>query len=243
MLTSLILAVAFQAAKEPPKAIDRSGEPALKQVIAYMKGLDNVHGAIVRSGRGDAVTPMYPDGKVEFWRHGASFRFDISFYWGDGLLIVTDGKAVLTDTQSEGAPVTITDFDKTLAKSCATLAINGDNFMPILYLLEGNDFMEKMAPKEAAVTSNANTIHIDSKALGQTTIYYHGKGVFDAIEYDNMPWQMEQHKKYPDWTDEPVPGSLTRSSLVIYGDKPGRRTFEVKAGKGREVSDNRKKKG
>src|SRR4051812_33057691 len=99
-------AVMFQAA---PPAPDRSGEPALRKILAWAKGLDNVHLVILKKTRDAATNPMYPDTRVDLWLAGPKFRLETSGYWGDGSVAVSDGTAALWDMNDESQPAIVSD--------------------------------------------------------------------------------------------------------------------------------------
>lgn len=242
-------ALIFQA--PPPAAPDRSGEPALRKVFSWAKGLNNVHVVVLKKTRDSISTPMYPDIRIDLWLSGPKFRLETSGYWGDGSLVVSDGVTAMSDSNDESQPAVIADAKGSALATLADLKVSADDLSPLFALMSGPDQVDKLIEKTSAIKEDGNKsgehmIEFSCKKLGNVKLQYHDDregSVLDRIEFDNLLWLQEQHEKFPDWYDEPDPGTMTRNDVVILTEKIKDSLFDPKPAKGRAFEDRRKKSG
>jgi hypothetical protein len=238
----------FQA-KAPTTPPDRSGEPALKEILSWAKALDGVHIIVLKQTRDTAETPFYPDDRVDFWRSGRKFRVEISGYWGDSSYAVSDGKAFLSDSQSEYDPAVIAEAKESMLDSYASIKKTTEDLSPFFDLMAGPEALDKVVDKTAAIKKEANQgddelVSYETKKLGSVRLFYRekkGSVELDRLEYDDFALQMEEYKKDPENNDLPDPGALNRHEIIVVRETPPSSLFDVKPPKGREVMDKRKK--
>jgi hypothetical protein len=159
-------------------------------------------------------------------------------------VIVFDGKRILEDTGYD--PVILKDPGKTWVEASASMSSQGQASSPWFYLLEGPALLDRIDKDRAIMPgAAANSIVWDSSLFGKTTIT---KTRSDKelevweVEFDNMAWQSDMHKRYPEWFEEPNPSARWRQKIVLTQGSIPRGTFDTKPGKNREVSDLTKRK-
>jgi hypothetical protein len=230
--------------------LDRSGEPALKLILGWAKGLDNAHVVILKTYRDTTGAPIYPDLRIDLWLSGPKFRYETSGYWGDAQFVASDGATVINDPQSEYEPAVVADAKGSALATLADLKLGPDEMTPFFTLMNGPEQLDKLVEKTAAIKleavgSGEKMVLFTNKKLGNVHLSYHelrGGVQLDRIDYDNMPFLQEQHDKNPEDYDAPDPGILYRHDIIVEFRKPDDSIFQPKAAKGREVVDKRAKK-
>lgn len=237
---SLLVVVCLQT-----PAVDRSGEAALRNVLTTLASAAKLHLNIDKFGREREGARFSSDNNLEIWKAGKKLRVELTSYWGDNRLMVADGATVLEDSMSDWAPVELRDQKPSWIESFPAFGFDGDQMTPLFYMLEGASALDKIAQKDKPIVDVGGRINFSSKLFGATTVVYHQNGkaaVLDEIMFDNQAWLHEQHAKYPEWTDAPVPGALSRHVVSYLPWREGRNWFVSSPVKGREVSDLRKAK-
>lgn len=230
-----------------PPAPDRSGEPALRKILDWAKGLDNVHLVINTEARDTGHDAMYPGDRIDVWLSGARFRVERANYWGYGSYVVSDGKTVLSDSESEDDPAILTNAKGGLLATYAELKMSTEDMSPFFELMNGPSQFEKLVEKTAEIKQEPDqgdekVVSLQHKKLGTERLYYHlvkGAPQLDRLEYDNLPAMKEMYKANPDFADQPDPGMLTRHSFYIADDRPAISLFDTRPPKGRGFRDNR----
>lgn len=234
-------------AKPPVSAPDRSGEPVLRTILAWAQGLDNVHLVIGTESRDTGHEPMYPGERIDVWLSGSKFRVERSNYWGDGSYVVSDGKTVLSDSESEDSPAILTNAKGNLLATYADLKVSTEDLSPFFELMSGPSQLDELVEKTATIKlepdqGDEKIVSFQHKKLGTERLYYHlvkGTPQLDRLEYDNLPEMKELFKANPDFADDPDPGMLTRHSFFIAADRPSLSLFDTRPPKGRGFRDNR----
>ncbi|HVT12994.1 MAG TPA: hypothetical protein VHE55_12085 [Fimbriimonadaceae bacterium] len=236
------------AAQANPPAQDRSGEPALRQIMTWAKALDNVHFVIETEARDTGHDPMYPGERVDVWISGSKFRIEHSNYWGYDSYVVSDGSTVLSDSESESDPALLANAKEGLLATYADLKMSLDDISPFFALMEGPSKLDSLVEKTAAIKlepgrGDEKVLSFEHKKLGTERLYYHqsnGSVQLDMLEYDNLPATQEQYKSNSEWMDPPDPGMLTRNTFYFDNHKPSPSLFDTKPPKGRQFNDIRK---
>lgn len=241
---AIVTAVLGQNAESAKPKVNRSGEAALRTMLAEIGGKRKYHGMILKAFREGGRQDFYPEGVVEIWRDGDKFRVDFGDMWGTNSRVVSDGKRVLEDNGSD--PLILRDPSKTWVEASVSMSSQGQASSPWFYLVEGPALLDRLdKDREIVPGAAANSIIWDSSLFGKLTIT---KTRSDKemeiweVEFDNMAWQSEMYKQYPEWFDEPNATSRWRQKIILTSGGPPRGTFDTKPGKNREVSDYTKSK-
>src|SRR5438552_3473032 len=100
------VAIALASQDKPP--VDRSAEPALRQLFASASGLRNAHVLVnfYRAGSSDYYLPDHSD---DLWLGAiGQFRLEVNSLSGDSaLLLVSDGMSVMTDPLDDDQTIQI----------------------------------------------------------------------------------------------------------------------------------------
>lgn len=234
---SLIL-LTQEAAKPAPAPVDRSAEPALKQLFASCGAIRNVHIAVEIYPRETIADRYDDDSSMDLWlADGGRFRIaNLSKFWGGGSLVVSDGLSVLADDMSDDSAIRLKLAYKNLHEASAQ--------EPLLYLMEGPSGFEALVAKDKDVKfipaqGGEKAIELNGKDLG--------KLVFIYSERDGAPFPSHiEEFKAPWWSDDAGKSSdkpYTREDirLVAYGPFDSS-LFAVTGPKGKKVVDERSKK-
>jgi len=243
MVGSLFAVMAFLVGQSSPPSkpvVDRSAESVLRQMLVELEARRQFHALILRSTRGSTDQIYYPDGTIEVWRNGDQLRMDFEEMWGGSLRITRDSKKVMEDTGYD--PVVLRQSGKSLTQDCPVLEEIGNALSPWLILLEGPKLLDRMDKDRAIVKGKGDhSVIWSTKIFGNLTISKErskdGLETWD-LEYDNVDYQADMFKQFPDWYDAPDNNARWRQKVILVPtSRFARGLFEFNAGRGREVSD------
>jgi len=237
-LTAIALVFAAQdkggpaATATPAKpAVDRSAEPALRDLFTQSGTLRGVHIMIETFGL-ESDAGRYTEGSsMDLWRgDGGRFRFLSSQNtWGGGNLMVSDGESLLTDDMSDDGAIVLSKPKKTFHE------LNDQE--PLLYLLEGQPGFDALVDKDQPVrfvstTSGGQEIELHSKKIGKVVLHYrNNSSIPSGIDLYQAMW----------WSDDPTALSdkpTVREQIRIVSQGPINSTlFSVAVPKGKKVTD------
>jgi hypothetical protein len=246
MLILCLVALSQTAAKPAPVKVDRSGEPALRQLLTDMGRIRGAQIEIIKSGRGTKDDTLSKDHTIDLWFDSPSrFRVEENTLFGGAVLYVSDGKALLTDQLDDTSTPVVTDAKGDIPLNSDSLAAKGEDSALTFYMFSGPMVIDKLVAKDSPVTSSKDFVSFKSADSGDVKLFFEGpKGSerVTRIEYDNMPYYTDLNKKYPEFY--PVPdGPLTIEEISYLAE--GRRFkdewFTPSPGKNRPVEDRRKK--
>jgi hypothetical protein len=233
---------AAQAAAKPAEkaapAIDRSAEPALRQVFAASGSLRNVHIQTELYNREPDSSRWDDDSSADFWiGDGMRFRYaSTSNFWGGGSTFVCDGESLLSDDMSDDGAIRISQAKKTLHE------VNDQE--ALFYLLEGPAGFDAVVDKDkpvkfiGAADAPERVVELTTKKFGVVQVHYSaGSGLPTCIEVMRAPWYSDDDNPYP---DQP----FSREDIKIVSRGPQNQSlFSVVPPKGKKFTDERTKKG
>ena len=242
MVGSVLATLAALAAQAPQGAkakADRSGEPALREMLAHIAAKRQFHGMVLKSHRDAGREDFYPEGVVEMWRDGEKFRVEFGDMWGTSKIVVFDGKRVLDDGGYD--PVVLRKPGKIWTEASPVLDARGAASTPWFFLLEGPALLDRVdKDKSITLAPDSKSIVWDTTAFGRLIVRHlseaKGLDVWE-LEFDNMPYQQEMNKLAPEWFDFPDPNAVSRHKIIIGSSRFRRGTFSTVVGKERQVSD------
>lgn len=246
-LACLTMAAQGKPSAPPP---DRSGKPALLELIDGCRKLDRVHLVILKSARESDRQPFYPDTRIDLWLASPRFRLESSNMWEAGTVLVSDGSSALSDSNSDSSSVVVTHAKGSLLGTAEALKFTLDDYGPFFALLKDPAKLDEWVDKAQPIVCRRNrdgtrTLSFSGTRMGSVTIecFSTRAGWMPrSIDYDNLPILVELHQNNPEWADEPAKGAMTRCEILIADGRPDRRLFEVRPAKGRIVDDQRRTK-
>ena len=205
MLYTLVVALAATCAQSEAKPIaDRTGEALLRSMLDEIRSLRSYHAIINKSAREARRQDFYPEGTIEVFRDGEKLRVEFNDMWGTSVTLVSDGKKVMDDPGSD--PIAIRPVGKTIVDSSPALASQGASSSPWFYFMEGGALLDRLDKDRAITLGPGQSAIWDSSLFGKLTLAKK-TGPDDSkiweIEFDNMAWQSQMHKSYPEWFDVP----------------------------------------
>jgi hypothetical protein len=240
MLYTLVLALTATLAQAGGKpAVDRSGEALFRSMLQEIQEIKTYHATIIKSAREARRQDFYPDGTIELFRDGNKLRVEFNDMWGTSVTLVSDGKKIMDDPGSD--PIAIRPIGKTLVDSSPALASQGASSSPWFYFMEGPALLDRIDKDRAIAVGAANSVVWDSSLFGKLTlakISSSGNTHIWEIEFDNMAWQSQMHKSFPEWFDVPDADAKWRQTVVV--TKRGgfsKQTFDARPPKGRAIND------
>ena len=236
-LCSLAFFCQDKQAAPAAKPIDRSAEPALRQLFATCGSLRSIHIAVEIYPRETIADRYDDDSSMDLWLgDGGRFRISrLSKFWGGGSLVVSDGLSVLADDLSDDSAIRL----KTAYKSLHEASSNE----PLLYLMEGAPGFDALVEKDKEVKfvtapAGEKAIELNSKDMGKLVVVYSDQ---DGVPF---PTQIEEFKA-PWWADAGTTSDkpYTREDVRLVGYGPfDANLFSVASPKGRKTVDERSKK-
>jgi len=240
MLHTLVVALAATCAQSDTKpVVDRTGEVLLRSMLEEIRALKSYHAIINKSAREARRQDFYPEGTIEVFRDGEKLRVEFNDMWGTSVTLVSDGKKVMDDPGSD--PIAIRPVGKTLVDSSPALASQGASSSPWFYLMEGAALLDRLDKGRAITLGPGQSAIWDSSLFGKLTLAKRS-GRDDSqiweIEFDNMAWQSDMQKSYPEWFDVPDADAKWRQTVVVQKRTSfPKRTFDTRPPKGRAVND------
>ncbi len=135
---------------------DRSGLPLLQRVVDAAAHRRNVHVRIVREQREEISGVYTADSVCEFWwRSGGSFRYDRSGMWGDGMLVVNDGRTAWVDTLDGSVAPEKREGITRFETAASAIAMLGSERSPLLDLFLGPDPVKALGEDGSVVEEAA----------------------------------------------------------------------------------------
>lgn len=243
MVGSLFTVIAFLVGQTSPASkpvVDRSGEAVLRQMLVELEARKQFHALILRSTRGATDQIYYQDGTIEVWRNGDQLRMDFEEMWGGSLRITRNSKKVMEDTGYD--PVILRQSGKSLTQDCPVLEESGNALSPWLILLEGPKLLDRMDKDRSIVKGKGdNSVIWSTKIFGNLTISKEqSKGELETweLQYDNVDYQADMFKQFPDWYDAPSNNARWRQKVILVPtSRFPRGLFVFNPGRGREVTD------
>jgi hypothetical protein len=237
-LTLAAFSLAISQTKPAPAPVDRSAEPALRQMFATCGGLHSAHIAIEVYPHEIEADRYDDDSSIDLWlSEGNRFKLATQAnFWGGGSLIVSDGLSVLTDDLSDDSAIKLIKPYKSLHEA--------NKQEPILYLMEGDAGFDILVQKDQPVKfvpapPGFKAIELHSKDLGKLVITY------DDSDDAPFPKRIEEFKA-PWWSDDAGKESdkvYTREDIRLVGYGPfDSKLFAVAAPRGKKVVDERSSK-
>jgi len=236
LLTQEKPAVPAKPADKP--TVDRSAEPALREIFASVGALRNIHFRVEYYNREPDSSRWDDDSSADFWiGDGGRFRMYHQYnYWGGGQIVISDGESILTDNMDEDSAVTI-------ARAKPTIHETSDQ-EPIMYLLEGAKGFDALVSKDKPVKL------VDSKDptlkaiemncnMGLVRFYVNASNVPVRIETVLPPWYANDPNNDNPFPNEPY---ALEKIFVVGSGHLDQSLFIVKPPKGRKVDDQRVKK-
>lgn len=219
------------------KPLDRSGEPALKELFVKSGSLHDVHIYAVSSYFAYASQRWQSVSTADVWLGGRKqIRYvDSQFHQGGGVTVVSDGVSLLKDDMSDDGEIRLMERKGTLSH------LNDQE--PLLYFLDGAAGFDAMVDKDKPVvqieygSAKDRSFEFHCAALGGIVARYHEGGQLPyQIEIFNAPWWPEDASPYP---GQP----FTREEISVSNGPQDRSLFVVAPPKGKIVVDERQKKG
>jgi hypothetical protein len=236
LLPALAILGAQAKAAVPP--VDRSGEPAMRELFAKLATFKKFHAIVRRTTRNRS--DEYPEGDIEIWRDGEKFRVEYFDMWGDSLLLISDGKVLLEDSGYD--PVLIRKSPKTWIAAYSGFEPRGGVSSPLHGWLDGPAVLEK-TDKDKPMKLDAATGEIKwaTSSFGDLSVskpLESGTSYRFTIGFNNLPYQTEMHLLAPEWYDSPS-SDVWWIHRVEFDLKPSFRKdfFSPKPSPGRAVND------
>jgi len=249
MLSTIVLAFMYFVPLQTPATVDRSGEPALRKVLADMGSLRGVRVELYKTGHVRKEQVMAPQQTTSIWYEGPTrFRILEMAPFGDGKLFVSDGQSLLMDTLDDTEDVTLENAGKNIYSGDPDLSLKGNSSAVFFYLLDGPSAFDKLVAPNSEIVSGVSSepwVKFKSADVGAVTVFYaqkNGKSLVDRIEYDNAP-KYEARVRAGSRALRPD-GSLVveEISYVSPGGRFSPSLFSTTPAKNRTVKDQRKKK-
>jgi hypothetical protein len=246
------LLLTFSMMQEPvPPPPDRSGEAELRQIMRAMGSLRDVAILVDVHSREHGSAPL-------FWSKGVRFDFAGKYRyrayhmdgWGDGKLIIRNGKELLIDSLDFTQSVILKTATDKFWEDESNLAAGGDQATVLFYLLNGEAVFDELVGKDGSVSlidpaGPLKGVKVQGKPFGEVTILYEESDksmLVRSIAYDNWTFKENLHKRWPEWVDPPQVGTLDLE-LVTYlrNARFGKNWFSTATPKGMTLDDRRKK--
>jgi outer membrane lipoprotein-sorting protein len=224
MIGLLACALLFQ---EKP-AIDKSAEPALKEVFRRANSVRNVRVVIDtfrKSRSGDWYTPS--DTADFMIASPSKFRFQ-----AEDLIVVSDGVSVMEDSLDDDVPIQIDRYDRWIKSGSVNQTL-------LSYFLDGEAGYERLVDTArpivfAATTEPEKAIEFRAKRLGKIIVYF----VDDPGT--PLPGMFQRFRVVPGSESPDAVEPSQRQYMRIVGSGPlNPSLFVVAAPKGKKVEDKR----
>src|SRR2546421_3803032 len=200
IIATAILSMSQTPAQTPATQPDRSGEPALRQLLTDMGKLRRVEIIVNKSARSNRSGIMQPDRIVTLdYDSPVRFRIMETGSFGDSNMYVSDGKVLMADPLDDTQKTVLTRVGKTIYDSDKALALKGGNTSLLFYFLAGPDSFNNLVSTDSTITVAANTISFKSKDAGSGKIFYGGQPGRERVtrcEYDNLPFYQERASRF-----------------------------------------------
>jgi len=198
MLSAALLFVFGQTPAAP--APDRSGEPALRQLLADMGKLRHVEISVDKTVRSSRSGLMQPDRNISIdYDSPTRFRIVETGSFGDSSMYVSDGKIFMADPLDDTQKTVLTKIGKTIFDSDKSLALKGQNSCTLFYFLAGPDAFDNLVATDSAVKISGNAIEFKSKDAGSVRVFFTGSSGHERVsrcEYDNLPFYTERAGRF-----------------------------------------------
>lgn len=151
----------------------------LQRVLDAAAKSPQVHVRIVREQREEESGVYTADSVTEFWwQSNGNFRYDRSGMWGDGLLVVNDGRSVWLDTLDAGQPAEKRLGFKRFEDAGKAADLLGDR-SPLIALYAGPDVVKALGDTGTVVEmppeGGRGRLRVQSPLTGDVTFVLDGK--------------------------------------------------------------------
>ena len=233
-MLALVAAIAFQTQDKP--AVDHSAEPALKQLFANAGMLHGAHVVLTFYGKADG--DYYLQNRTDDMWIGSNGELRLSSMssMGDGSLIVTDGKTLMTDPLTDDDPIRLSKGGKALHLVAPR--------EPMAFFLEGSAGYDALIDASSAITfttasEGKKAIDCRAKDFGRVVIVYSDSAQNPLPERSDM---FRSARRRDDGSEQPLATSKEFIRVVYVGPVKAD-LFKVDPPKGAKVEDNRNKPG
>lgn len=169
--------------------------------------------------------------------------------WGDGRIVVSDGKALVNDSLDDSAAVELRDSPSSYPALADVFGNEGSHSSPLWYLLSGDGELAHLVSKDAAIASlpavgKFQVIGFDTAAFGHVSVYYQAGASPElaGVEYDNKPLLKRMNQIDPEDYGAVPDSPMTRHWLGSAPWKLDPSMLSTKVAPGRRIEDLRKKK-
>ncbi|HRF60501.1 MAG TPA: hypothetical protein PLH94_11400 [Fimbriimonadaceae bacterium] len=242
-LSSLLYLQEHKQPQGPPEektpAVDRSGEPALKALLAVYGTKRDFSVLLIRGTRDSGIAAYAMESTIELrYFQPGTFRVEANTIWSDGRVFVADGASLLLDPLYADAPLELRDLKPGVVPNDRSLGPGGDAFSPFYWLLDGEAGIERWAEPGAFIRIGRlgafrHVIQSSSRSLG--TIWITVRDLESGPEVTSIAWDGTMRPTTP-FTLTPT-GAATVDYVAPLGDS-GKR-FSTAPEPGIAVNDRR----
>jgi outer membrane lipoprotein-sorting protein len=209
-------------------AIDKSAEPALKEVFRRATAVRNIRVVIDtfrKSRSGDWYTPS--DTADLLIASPSKFRFEAA-----DLIVISDGVSVMEDSLDDDVPIQIDRYDRWIKSGSVNQTL-------LSYFLDGEAGYDRLVDNEkpivfAAATEPEKAIEFRAKRLGKIIVYF----VDDPAA--PLPRMFQRFRVLPGSESPDAVEPSQRQYMRIVGSGPlSPSLFVIAAPKGKKVEDKR----
>lgn len=228
----MVLLAAGVIALQDKAPVDRSAEPALRQVFATVGNVHNAHLILSYFSKASWDGYVYSRTNDLYVGPSGQMRLESNSATGDMSLTVSDGMTLMNDPLSDDDTITLkkaTSFHEIAPQEC------------IAYLLEGTANFEKVVEKDqpiifAEASAGHKAIEVRMKTLGKVVITY--------SESDGFPRRIDlfrSQRRRDDGVEQTTPSTKEYVNFVSSGSLP-RSLFSATPPKGKKFEDQRNTK-
>lgn len=232
----LVAALAFGF--QDKTTVDRSAEPALRQLFTAISQEHNAH-IFATYYRAGATDYYLPDHTFDLWiGDGGKFRMESTSVAGDyTTVMVSDGNTVMNDPMNDDETITLNSSTKPIYEQVSR--------EPIVFMFSGPDAFDKLVDKDQPVIftqapEGEKQIEFHSFSMGKIVVAY------KENSSDPIPVRIDMFRSFRrrdnGSTESPTPTVREYFRLISRGPIPAN-YFSTDAPKGKKIEDDRKKAG
>jgi hypothetical protein len=222
---------------------DRTGEPALMEVLAATGKLQNSRINIMMGSRAKEVDAFEMDYvlQLDLGKPG-QFRAVGTGTWGESVLIVRNGPVLLEDPLTDGRLPILRDAPTDVLGAAQDLSLRGDFGSPFLLMLQGPAALNKLVASDSSITASDGTIRWKSKDYSNVRMTVDpGTKLPTMIEFDNLDYLTQRFNAAPNFRTKPE-SPMTRHRIFIEPLPKSEMNAFVVLRKDAVYNDQRKKK-
>jgi len=225
---TLVVVAQSRAQEQAKDASDRSAEPLLRSVFADYGARRNFKIVISTASKMERNGAFYAGSEtVVTYAHGMRFRVVASDMWGSALWMSCDGRTLLRDPLTVGAPVELHSAPKSLIEADGRLQPGQAFGSPMFQLLLGPSGFDQAVEPTGPITSRTvgsgwTILSYPSKQVGRTELWMRTddpQRLVRRIQYDNRAQLERLARDIPDWFTMPE-DPLTRQEISYLSVTP-----------------------